>query len=1487
PHSQLLSHIPPLHIYTFSFEKCPQNFQDILTTLQNLPCVQYAEPNYTARIAFSPQDTYYNSYQKIPPALGLEQAWKLTQGSPQITIAVLDTGVDTNHEDLQANIQSPGYDFVQNDPFPDDRCGHGTAMAGIIAAKGNNQKGIAGAAWNCRILPVKIANKNGIATFDQLAKGIVFAVDQGAQILNISLGSLAPSTTLHQAVQYAYRKGAILIAAAGNDLTHQERYPAAYPEVLSVAALGPNGDLGYWTNLSPKTDLAAPGERVWTTVPGNLYAQVEGTSVATAYASAVAALVLSTNPNLTNTQVYEILRACGRPIPSLQHLQERFPFRALYAPEAIQRAKKQLPDLAITSLQLSQLTTKPSTPLRGYVKVRNQGLSTANTTLKIYHNQQPLLSIPIENLHTGQTRTYTFSLTSSPNPQQNTIEARLLPLPKEIHQSNNQKQILYHTSPNNLPNIRITDIQLPPTISTTNPLSLQATIANTGNTTENQIRVQAHLNQLPLGEQILSLNPGEKKQITFLWQPPSSPKERFCRFRIHIPPLPNETNQNDNHAGADFILADAHSPINAQYAQKGSVDLNADAPYAIIPGRTYVPIMLFIPDKGSGSSYSYLRLDRVEIRLKNNPNTPGKLIYQDTFGAPPTTVAPGTTIVDENGKLLGSPSQPNLNAFEDKVIRVRGKQNYFRFLRSSLQIPLHPPQMLEKYFSVDVSWSYHRHLFWNFYWIRRGKYHKTLKIHFYSQPLPTLPGEGKYFDVHFHTIAEWTFAPFYQILAPKKAWGGPIQMIKEAAYAWGLTNHINDIYNNIITTDHNCFFNETLVSNPNSPDYRPPVGPTSPAQNPTPTGGTYTEFEAYRRLFGKTAGEEVALSRLPLGAHMLLYQGQHFEGYWHGGSLLSLLFGLKELKVDDVMKTLAKQNRSSNQNAFAYAAHPFGSQNWSEEMLSKAMGLSPKYRNYNWVHTGKKEFVFKGLEFFNGRNDRNLPYSAVDFNNLNPFLNPQWQKGNPNWDSSLQKGLVRWHKYLSQLLQWSFQNTPNEKFIRKVYISAGTDAHGDFNYKDGRLATLLPFQRTYSASSNAWARVRTYVFSNGKPGNSPALRALKALEDGNSVVTDGPLLWVAMDANSRFNSQKLVWHDQQQLAEDNDGQIGGGGQGFDGKYTLLVEKNNPNVIFRYRYANSPDFGSQQGKITHIKIYKTEPGKPNPTRKRGSFEQIIGVGELQPAGANRLLQEPLNPQEEGTISQISAFAFGAFTGSDPDQTTPSVQEYRCFTNPIWAIPVKIQIHVGKIDTQAHLIPKGELKITLTFPLSMENTPLDLEIKALDSQGNSTDYTQPPLSRFQSLGWQSNSSGVKFSVYQATNSSPIPLQNAPYPQPNHYSFVIYTRQPIRDIHQNPLNNVAKKFTINYTNPNQAIVITSPITNTTPVSTSPTNPTNTAANLGKNSSNLLSNLFGCTLTKPHHPPTSLASLFSQLLPLLLLLTTLHLLRRKTKLSQNPKKT
>lgn len=245
-----------------------------------------------------PNDTQYGD-QWGPACIGAEDMWDLLTGNPSVIVAVIDTGVDLDHPDLVNNVDtSIDYDFVNSDDDSTDDNGHGSHVAGTIAAEYNNSLGVAGL-QQVTIMGIKGLDSFGSGWNSDLAQSIVYAVNNGANVINCSWGGYGPDLLLYNAVNYAFQNGIIVIAAAGNDGISASFYPAAYPKAVGVSALTDCTTIASFSNFGfQNVRIAAPGDDILSTYHDGGYAYMSGTSMAAPHVTGVVATYLSFNPSL-------------------------------------------------------------------------------------------------------------------------------------------------------------------------------------------------------------------------------------------------------------------------------------------------------------------------------------------------------------------------------------------------------------------------------------------------------------------------------------------------------------------------------------------------------------------------------------------------------------------------------------------------------------------------------------------------------------------------------------------------------------------------------------------------------------------------------------------------------------------------------------------------------------------------------------------------------------------------------------------------------------------------------------------------------------------------------------------------------------------------------------------------------------------------------------------------------------------------------------
>ncbi|KYK21595.1 hypothetical protein AYK21_00645 [Thermoplasmatales archaeon SG8-52-2] len=351
------------------------NSSDILSIIEDFRLdtnVVYAEPNYIYSICLTPNDPdFYLQYSlhntgqtngTVDADIDAPEAWDIETGDERIVIAIHDTGVDWDHPDLADNIwinsgedlngngmvdpsdfndvdddgngyidDIRGYDFVNTtdnvapgedgkdpDNNPMDFHGHGTHCSGIASASTDNNIGIAGVCWNCSIMAVRIGYKapsgNGYMEQDDSAYGMVYAADNGADIISMSWGGFSVSQLIWDAVNYSYSKGVILVAAAGNYNTDFRLYPGGYDEVIAVAATNHEDNRAGFSNYGSWVDVCAPGVDVYSTLFNDTYTSWSGTSMSTPTVAGLMGLILSKNPGFNQEEVRTIIRSTTDPV---------------------------------------------------------------------------------------------------------------------------------------------------------------------------------------------------------------------------------------------------------------------------------------------------------------------------------------------------------------------------------------------------------------------------------------------------------------------------------------------------------------------------------------------------------------------------------------------------------------------------------------------------------------------------------------------------------------------------------------------------------------------------------------------------------------------------------------------------------------------------------------------------------------------------------------------------------------------------------------------------------------------------------------------------------------------------------------------------------------------------------------------------------------------------------------------------------------------
>ncbi|MEZ6184994.1 MAG: S8 family serine peptidase [Planctomycetota bacterium] len=1308
----------------------------------------------------------------------------IASGDAEVVVAVVDTGVNRDYAALRGSLLT-GRSWLADEPWYQDYAGHGTSMATLIAAEGDDHDHadeLAGVAPGVKVLPLKVANTQGQAKLADVAEAVVYAAERGAQVILLSLGTVRPAPLLDEALARAEESGALVIAAAGNRNTNSDAFPAAHPLTLSVGSCFPDGRIAPTTAFSPTTDVLFPG--VAALVPRGLheFSWVSGTSVSAARAAGVAALLVAQRPDTAPAAWRALLGDAHGPLELLAD-----------APDALRILSAGPYDPALLAERLE--APRPELSLSVF---RNGGhgaieVTVSNPTADALPAGEVQLAgtYPVPALAPGARHVLrrAASWGARASHAQATWRAEGFP---EVS--------LRQELPASTPRFDLALTQLQATPTPEGALVVEAEVENRGGSTAGQVTLR--LEDGVVAElELPKLNLGERHPLRF--EVPAAAVERLpagevssCSLLVQNA-LDDATPEN-NAATLDLALTldpAGAPPVRTLYQQSGELNIVLDAPWRLAPGRTYLPLLVFLPEKGDRSRKTWVRVDTFEVTVGGKTEEERRVVFRDSVGDDddlevPARVAPrGTRILDELGAPRLTEGQPDLRLFGHDRIYVPGRYNLLCLPKDALVRPgLDAPNTAGQvnYLEASAAWSNRRRFLFFFRRTGHGTSRRVMRVQFPNDARPQLGPGGHYLDTHVHTIAEWYQGSWLNLLAPRKNWGGPIPMLKESAYAIGLTPDVEGVRDRVITSDHNAFYNHSRPAH-NTLKHRPPFGPTGSAMSEA------TERQVMQSIFGETCAEEVAFHAqqkmvgpfsLPLGAHMLTYRAQHITGAWHGGSTFARILGSphKKTQLAEVIPRLTKHNRAENSTAATFAAHPANEgQGWSAEHLDLAFELDPAKRDDRSVHAEMTGFLAKGLQIWNGEFGRHsMPPGTIVWGNLDPWNDPEFRAGNPDWDQELNLGLRQWHELTSKTLSYELAAYPGIRFPRKVFLIAGSDAHGDFNGTEDRLATMVGAQATFDVDANAYGKALTYVLP--REGES----ALDAMIAGHSVLTDGPLLEFALDADARWDPAQQSWDAAGTRFQDRDGQIGGGGP-FDGQGTALVARGSQGPRIGFRYSSNREWGP----LSRVALYQTTPGQPNAMGQRPRGGTLPLPVETFATTAPDAIHQASLPQ---AIQATTALSLGGYS-RDPSELI--TDDRRCLTNAVYAVPFDLDARVERTEVDAQgngSIPPGALKVRWAFDMSLRPLAYAVELKALSSEGRSTAVDHGPIDVLTPVGTWTGSETHLDCVYELTNSRPIPLNLDRFgSSPEAVTFVVSFRDAPQDPFGNRLNRIATTFEV----------------------------------------------------------------------------------------------
>lgn len=298
-----IEQIRRLNVYRIRLDS--RTLPAVAKRLRDRPEIAFVERNRRIPLAMIPDDPSFPD-QWHHPVIRTPQAWDISTGSTDVVIAILDTGVDAGHPDLTGQLV-PGWNFHGNNEDTFDVHGHGTLVAGVAAAAGNNGIGVTGVAMQSRIMPVRVADADGYAYYSAIASALTWAADSGARVMNVSFDGLAASSAVRSAARYVGSRGGVVVAAAGNCGCHDPTLET--PHIISVGATTSSDVVASWSSRGAHVDVAAPGAAIYTTARGGSYRIVSGTSFASPIAAGVIALMMAANPTLGPAELEALLKA--------------------------------------------------------------------------------------------------------------------------------------------------------------------------------------------------------------------------------------------------------------------------------------------------------------------------------------------------------------------------------------------------------------------------------------------------------------------------------------------------------------------------------------------------------------------------------------------------------------------------------------------------------------------------------------------------------------------------------------------------------------------------------------------------------------------------------------------------------------------------------------------------------------------------------------------------------------------------------------------------------------------------------------------------------------------------------------------------------------------------------------------------------------------------------------------------------------------------
>jgi len=556
----------------------------------------------------------YAVQQELPwgvDRIDAEKVHSYNKGSG-IKIAIIDTGIDYKHPDLDENFHG-GYDFVNNDDDPMDDNGHGTHVAGIVAAE-DNDFGVVGVAPEAHLYAVKVLDNSGSGYVSDVIAGIEWSIENGMQIISMSLGSKSDSTALHDACDTAYENGILLVAAAGNEGNPPGKgdnvlYPAKYSSVIAVAATDINDERASWSSTGPDVELAAPGVDIKSTLLGGGYGEKSGTSMACPHVSGVAALIMVSYPNLTNVEVRQRLRDTADDLGPAG-FDEKYGYGLVDADEAA--PKTDVHDVAVTDI------SAPSWVVKGDVAsinitTSNEGTYEETITVTLTDATDGVtIGSEVVILTAGSSETLTFSWNSTEATiGDHILNASVSIVEGEIDIADNSKTTTV-TVKEPSHDVAVIAIDAPSEVGEGDIVDVDVDVTNEGTYEEIfTLSLTDITDSLLIGSKTVTLAAGESQTIRFTWNTTGSSLGNHT-LRAEASVVEGETDTADNFK--ELIVSVVEKAALTMYVESITFGSKKSGPNIFL--YTYVKVV-----DGNGNPLEDVR---VEMTLEWDKDGDGK-----------------------------------------------------------------------------------------------------------------------------------------------------------------------------------------------------------------------------------------------------------------------------------------------------------------------------------------------------------------------------------------------------------------------------------------------------------------------------------------------------------------------------------------------------------------------------------------------------------------------------------------------------------------------------------------------------------------------------------------------------------------------------------------------------------------------------------------------------------------------------------------------